>query len=325
MKVFHPEVFQGNLHRKNYFEGWYLKHVSPDMAHVFSFIPGIALTKSDPHAFIQVIDGVSGKSWYARYDIADFHWNRKRFWVRVGQSVFAQEGSDIDMEVDGIKVKGRIGYENAVEYPSRLFSPGIMGWYSFVPYMECKHAVVSVDHRLSGGIDFGDVHIDFSGGNGYIEKDWGTSFPAAWLWLHSNTFISGRMSVMLSIAKIPWLGSYFMGFICFVYDGDKFYLFSTYNGSKITRASEKKHNIEIHLSNGMYEIEFEIFPKRHGHLRAPKHGEMKRKIKESIDSDVIVRLKNKQGDLILDDKGIRSGLEVTEHIFDLLDTELNGH
>lgn len=28
--------------------------------------------------------------------------------------------------------------------------------------------------------------MDFSGGRGYIEKDWGQSFPAAWVWLQIN-------------------------------------------------------------------------------------------------------------------------------------------
>ena len=74
MKLFHPEVFQGNLKRNNYFEGWYLKHVSHDFRHVLSFIPGISLAKNDHHAFIQVLDGVSGQSWYTRYELSRFEW-----------------------------------------------------------------------------------------------------------------------------------------------------------------------------------------------------------------------------------------------------------
>ena len=35
-------------------------------------------------------------------------------------------------------------------YPGTIFSPGIMGWYSFVPFMECKHGIVSINHDLTG-------------------------------------------------------------------------------------------------------------------------------------------------------------------------------
>ena len=43
-RIYKPEVFQGNLKRKKYFEGWYFKHVSKDLKNVWSFIPGISLS-----------------------------------------------------------------------------------------------------------------------------------------------------------------------------------------------------------------------------------------------------------------------------------------
>ena len=46
MRLYNPEVFQGNLRKKHYFEGWYYKHVSQGLSCTFSFIPGISvLTK----------------------------------------------------------------------------------------------------------------------------------------------------------------------------------------------------------------------------------------------------------------------------------------
>jgi len=54
--VYKPEIFQGNLKNKNYFEGWYFKHVSSDLKHVWSFIPGISLTKNDPYSFVPIME-----------------------------------------------------------------------------------------------------------------------------------------------------------------------------------------------------------------------------------------------------------------------------
>ncbi len=51
--------------------------------------------------------------------------------------------------------------------------------------------------------------MDLTGGRGYIEKDWGTSFPSAWIWMQCNTFDTPDTSFMLSYARIPWMGSHF--------------------------------------------------------------------------------------------------------------------
>ena len=59
MKVHRPWAFQGSLRRRDYFEGWYFKHVSADLTQVWSFIPGISLSKGKRHAFIQVINGMT--------------------------------------------------------------------------------------------------------------------------------------------------------------------------------------------------------------------------------------------------------------------------
>jgi tocopherol cyclase len=321
MKLFRPEVFQGSIKADHYFEGWYLKHVSPDHNHVFSFIPGISLIQSDQHAFIQVIDGVSGNSWYIRYPLKAFDADRKSFRVSIGRSVFSAMGSEIDIESEGLRVQGRVDYIDPVRYPRSFLSPGIMGWYSFVPFMECKHGVVSVDHYLDGSLDFNGTNVNLTDGKGYIEKDWGTSFPAAWIWLHCNTFLFENASVMLSVAKIPWLGSYFMGFLCFLYTAGQFYLFSTYNGSKITRAGRSGKNIRLTIAGKKQTISFEVFPRKSGSLRAPHQGEMKRLIKESVDSQVYVRLEDRHGIVLYEGKGVRTGLEVTENIFDLLEKE----
>ncbi|RPI92529.1 MAG: hypothetical protein EHM32_09050, partial [Spirochaetales bacterium] len=93
-------------------------------------------------------------------------------------------------------------------------------------------------HRLHGTPAFGKHQhrcdtIRFEGGRGYIEKDWGTSFPESWIWLQGNTFPDGETSFMLSIAKIPWRGRHFNGFLCFLYAGGTLHRFMTYTGARI--------------------------------------------------------------------------------------------
>ena len=74
--------------------------------------------------------------------------------------------------------------------------------------------------------------INFTGGRGYIEKDWGQSFPAGYVWFQSNHFDIAGTSLTASIAVIPWLGSAFRGFIVGLWHQDKLYRFATYTGAK---------------------------------------------------------------------------------------------
>jgi hypothetical protein len=236
-RIFNPPVFQGSLRKKRYFEGWYFKNVSPDTSTVYSFIPGVTLSK-DPHAFIQIINGISGKSWYIRYPLQEFSSSAQEFVIGIGDSYFSQNSMHLQIESDEITIKGELLYSDHQPFPSTLLRPGIMGWFSFIPFMECRHGVVSASHSIQGSLEIDARAVDFSGGKGYIEKDWGTSFPESWVWLQCNNFISNpNSSCMISIAKIPWMGHYFIGFVGFFVHNNTWFPFATYNRHKITQLS----------------------------------------------------------------------------------------
>jgi len=318
MSVFKPEVFQGNLTYKQYFEGWYFKHVSKNMEHVYSFIPGISLNPENPHAFIQVIDGLSGNTQYIEYPLSSFSFSKKYFKVQVGLSVFTADSILLNIDSPSIKVSGRLGYSGSVKYPSSLLSPGIMGWYSFVPYMECKHGVVSVLHRIDGSLLIDGELYDFSGGKGYIEKDWGKSFPESWIWFQSSNFMNSDACIMMSIAKIPWLGSFFTGFLGFLYFNDTFYPFSTYHKSEITALGLADEKLTLCFESKKHQLKVIATLKSSGILLAPKLGVMSRRIKESVDSELEVVLSDLNGTEIYHDKASRAGLEVIEGIFEIV-------
>jgi tocopherol cyclase len=316
--IYRPEVFQGNLKMKNYFEGWYFKHISHDLQQVWSFIPGVSLNDRDPHAFIQVIDGITGKTEYITYPLQEFIWDKKRLYLKIGNSVFTDKYIDLNIDKENLKISGHIDYANIVNYPKRLFSPGIMGWYSFVPFMECKHGIVSVNHDLTGCLKLNDNMIDFTNGKGYIEKDWGTSFPEAWLWIQANNFNDHNTSFTFSVAKIPWRKKFFIGFIAFLYYNKKFYLFSTYNNSELSEINHSEKSVSLTLTNHNSVLKICVVKNTFGELRAPSSGDMSRRIKESIDSEVSLRLYDKKNNLIYSDSSKRAGLEVIDAIFDYI-------
>ena len=102
LKIYKPEIFQGNLKKNNYFEGWYFKHVSSDLEQVWSFIPGVSLTSHDPHAFIQVINGLPEKQ-----IILNIRWNslpgrRNRLYLKIGDSVFTDKYIDLNIDNENL-------------------------------------------------------------------------------------------------------------------------------------------------------------------------------------------------------------------------------
>lgn len=333
MKLYNPAVFQGALRKNRYFEGWYLKHVTADESDSLALIPGISLDRRAGEdrscSFIQVIHGAEGRTWWLEYPDSGFSFSRRSFEIGVGGSRFGLTGSSVSDSREGIEISGDIRYSEPVEYPVSVLSPGIMGPYRFVPFMECYHGVVSVDHRLEGSLVLNGRTIDFTGGRGYIEKDWGSSFPEAWIWAQCNTFSQGDgASFMFSLAKIPWLGRYFLGFLCFLYENGTFHRFTTYTKARITRIDYDGQRLAVRIRGGKgqegRELVFEAVKKRFGDLKAPDRGGMSRTIKESVDSDVSVRLAGPGGSVVFEDTGSRAGLEVMEEIFGYLSAELSG-
>lgn len=313
-KIFHPEIFQGSLKKRSYFEGWYFKHVSASGGDSFSVIPGISLS-DDSHSFIQFIDGVRHKTSYFRYPLNEFEFSKNRLELKIGRSVFTSKGINLNIENQDLKVTGELTYSNLLHLPKSILMPGIMGWYSYVPGMECNHGVVSINHTISGTIEISNAGIDFSEGKGYIEKDWGISFPESWLWLQCNNFQDNTTSLMVSVAKIPWGRSFFIGFIGFLSRGMRTEVFATYNRSKILTLkglNDKSTLIRIEKGDKLLEIEVQKSPS--STLRSPVEGEMINSIKESLDSKVSVGYRS---DSVLEysDSGTNAGYEETEGIF----------
>jgi hypothetical protein len=316
MRVFRPWAFQGSFKRRNYFEGWYFKHVSADRKHVWSFIPGVSLNSKNSHAFIQALNGRTGASYIFEYGVNAFSASSRELDIQLGTSGFNASGIKLDLQNREISIQGSMDYTDMETYPSSLRNPGIMGWYSFVPFMECKHGIVSMHHSLKGGIQMGQTYLDFDGGTGYIEKDWGSSFPESWVWLHCNTFNSSRSSFTFSVAKIPWLGSYFIGFISYLrYDGG-FINFSTWSRARIEKLTYRDNLLQVQISNAKYVIDINAINNQTGQLKAPELGSMTRMIKETVDATIELKLKDHKDNILFQDRGTRAGMEIIEKILE---------
>jgi hypothetical protein len=181
--------------------------------------------------------------------------------------------------------------------------------------MECNHGVVSIHHRIEGKLTINGSVKDFTDGTGYIEKDWGTSFPESWIWLQCNNFNTKGMSLMVSVAKIPWRGRFFIGLISFLTTGGKTEVFATYNGAKIQSLEKLNTNTTgLIITKGKKKLSIKIVKKSSSEIAAPVQGNMTKMIKESINSEVDLTYSDQSGE-VFTDHGKRAGYEEMEKIF----------
>jgi hypothetical protein len=310
--VWQPEIYQGGRKRDDYFEGWYLKCVTADRSQEIAFIPGVSHDEAQgtSHSFVQVVRP-GGATSYLEYPVDAFKWDPARFSVSVGNSVFSADGVSLDLDCDGLRLTGSLTFGEWAPWPVTLATPGIMGRYRFVPRMECYHGVCSLDHSIDGELVLNGETLAFDRGRGYAEKDWGRSFPSSWVWAQSNHFDREGISVSVSVAKIPWMGSSFVGFIAGVLLDGQLYRFTTYTGTKLTAFSSWTGGAKMTYEDHDHRLDVALAGAVPSDLKAPQHGRMVARAEESLRATMQVKLTRKRdGVVLLDDCGLHAGVEV---------------
>ena len=309
---FNPEQFQGWNKTKRYFEGWYYKIVDANEKYAFAIIPGIAMDKNgEKHAFIQVLDGKKLSSHYHKFDFDSFTARPGKLDITIGENSFSGKFIHIDLP----EIQCKLEFRNVIPWPKPFYSPGIMGPYAFVPFMECYHGIVSMDHSIMGNIRYNNQDINFNHGRGYIEKDWGRSFPRAYFWLQSNHFSQPGISIKASVAKIPWLNSFFTGFICGIWLNNKLIRFTTYNRSFLRKSFANEERVELVMENKKYSLSITVHRDHATGLAAPVHGLMEGRIEESMNATLEITLTDlDKNRVMLKDTGRNACLEVAGDI-----------
>jgi len=306
--LFNPSLYHGWGRSSKFFEGWYYKVVSNDQKHAFAFIPGIAMDeKGKKQSFIQVLDGKKFTSKYYKYKFIDFKSNSNKHNIVISKNIFLKDSIELDLS----NISGKLFFKNLSPWSNSIFSPGIMGPYSFVPFMECYHGILSMNHTIEGKLIVNNKVVDFSQGKGYIEKDWGHSFPEAYIWMQCNNFNDSSVSIKASVAKIPWLGSSFIGFIAGVLIEGVLIEFTTYNFSKLIKCSVNNKTVQLNLENPSYVLQIILHRKKPTELVAPISGFMDARIEECMDGKMEVLLKKKKSnEIIYNNSGTTAALEV---------------
>jgi tocopherol cyclase len=297
-KTLDPPGYHGDGVHPPFFEGWYIKCINRNRANAIVVIPGIQLhtDKTKSQAFIQVLDGNARTTRYVSYPLETFSAARRGMDFRIDKNIFSARRLLLDIDSPDCRLQGELEFSGLSPWPVSFRSPGIMGWYAWAPFMECYHGVVSLDHAVSGCLTLDGRKIHFDGGRGYIEKDWGRSFPRAYTWMQCNHFHQTRTGLIVSIAVIPWLrGSCFRGFIIgFLQDG-YLHKFATYTGAKLRDLSIDDREIRFIVSDMHHRLVVTAQRAAGGWLQAPGAEGMGARVAETLNGVIDLEFSEKEG------------------------------
>lgn len=246
-----------------FFKGQYFKCAGKD--HTIAFIPSVHCGGGKKEALLQII---TDKSAY-RIPFSRIEYRNDPLFIRIGNNVFCHDGIKLNIRADKLTAHGVLRFEgiSPIKYD-------IMGPFRYVPFMQCRHSVYSMTHRVNGKITVNGQEYEFINGAGYIEGDCGRSFPKRYIWTQCN-FPEGAL--MLSVADIPMLGFCFTGIIGIVLRNGKEHRIATYLGAKL----EHIGNNTVTVSQGGYRLTAKLIKKNPLPLAAPINGKMSRTIRES--------------------------------------------
>lgn len=281
------------MSKQPFFEGWYFKHQQG--GHTVAFIPAHHRDESGARtASLQIV--TEDRAEYREIPIREFRVEREPFRVWCGNSLFSLGGCRIDCPFAGRRLTGTLRYG-----PWTVPRGDIMGPFRFVPFMQCRHSVLSMTHSVDGTLTLDGQALDFRRGQGYVEGDRGMSFPSRYLWTQS-LFPGG--SVMLSVADVPFCGGHFTGCVGFVWLNGREVRLATYRGLRIVEAGPWGAVVR----QGRWELTVELLEARPLDLRAPQLGDMGRTIRESAACRVRYRLL-RDGKRVLDLECGQAGFE----------------
>jgi hypothetical protein len=310
--LFHPGRYHGHRRRPPYFEGWYFKLVNAAETDRYAVIPGIFLSKDADrhHAFVQILDGSTGHATYHRYPADAFRASQDRFEVEIGPNRFSDREVVLDIADDTRVARGEVRLGTPEPWPVTLTRLGIMGPYGWAPRMECNHGLVSFDHTVDGTIAIDGRQVDFTGGRGYTEKDWGKSFPAGYVWMQTNHFETPGTSFVASIAIIPWVFSAFPGFIIGLRHHGRLHQFATYTGAATTDLHFSDETVEWTVADRNHRLQIRAERATGGLLYGPTRDDMSDRVGETMLSRVEVTLTDSRGAVLFDEAGRNAGLEI---------------
>jgi hypothetical protein len=150
--------------------------------------------------------------------------------------------------------------------------------------------VLSTAQNISGVIQHNGVCFTLNNAMGYLEKNWGTTFPECYFWVHAVDPNNPRISLLFSRAKIVWLGKTYdkhVGYLCL--DGEQIELRELKN-FKVSNSNIRPGNRIIQIRSASAQLDLSLEHGREVVFHGPKDGALSRMIQHQTDTKIEVLL-----------------------------------
>lgn len=172
---------------------------------------------------------------------------------------FTKEEIKIDIEVEGLCIKGCVAFKEMRGTKRSAWQAGIMGPFSYFPFLQSYHDVISLDHELAGSLTINGKEILFNDGKGYMEIEWGKAYPRVWIWSQCNHFKENDVALMVGVARMPLLWEYYTSFAVPVYYKGELVVFSNYNGGQIAKLYRYKSYVHLIITQKSKVLDLKIY------------------------------------------------------------------
>lgn len=262
-----------------YFEGFYFKLLN-EQGDIIIVIAGISISKKSEYAFIQIASSLNKHTKLHKFSISLLENSKIGNGFKIENNKFSLDKIILNLDI----IQLDITICNRNDWKSNFINPTIMGVLSFIPKVECKHDVLTMNSVVTGTVQFNNRVIKFDNGKGYIEKSWGKSFPDEYIWLHANQFSYKDLSVQFAIAKPKW-----MTFTPKVYIGYVLFHKTIHIGShRFSQVKVIRHKEEFYITIKKLTkiIYIHIKTKEPVKLLGPNNGEIRNMITEYLKSEI---------------------------------------
>ena len=322
-QALNPNIYHGFNKKGPYFEGWYFKVITIE-GFSFAFIPGVFLTESpsSSFSFIQVFEGNSASMNFINFPYDSFTASRSSFDISISENHFSIDELALNIQNDKVSCEGKLLFRDIQEWKGSIINPGSMGFYNYLPFMQCYSQVCALSGKLKGNLKINKKEYNFSEGKLYIEKNWGKSFPYSYIWCQCNYFQEQSLSVTCSIAHIPMPKGSFTGFLIGVCFQNKLIKFTSINKSKLT-LDFLDNSITITSKNSQYTMILKCTYSEDDFvaLYAPSGDSMIPTAKETITGTAKLMLMDSKTDQILTESyGVCAGIEFAGDYISLKDS-----
>jgi tocopherol cyclase len=278
-----PSSLRGDLRRSRFFEGWFQKVYSTQHQASFVIIYGYATQNSyDTCGFIQlhVPNAAPQIIYFPQHDIS---LDANQHIVRMGDNVLTTEMIDIntaDITINLSLLNNK---------PIQTFGNS-MGYSYYVPSLPCYHSVLNTSHRVSGRIRHKASEYTLNDEMGYLEKNWGTSFPEHYFWLHAVDPTDPSVSLLFSRADIRWLGQNFLKHVGHIRFDDKQIDLRQLKNFAVSSSIPSSNKRVMQITSKALELEIAITSGQKVLLKGPRDGTLSRDILHYADAMIDLHL-----------------------------------